>query len=117
MYPDGATIAVDDSDFEPDAVLRCGAPLAEDAVAVLDPLLVVEVLSPATRSVDLHRKLVAYFRIPTLRHYLIFWADRPQVIHHRHAGEGKAIETRIVAAGEIMLGPPGVTFSVEDCYP
>ncbi len=44
VYGDGATIEVDDNDYEPDAVLRCGDALPGDATAVPDPLVVVEVL-------------------------------------------------------------------------
>lgn len=117
VYPDGATVEVDDSDFEPHAVLRCGAKLPDDAVAVPDPLIIVEVLSPATRAMDLNRKLVAYFRLPSLRHYLICWADRPQVIHHRRPATGDAIETRIITAGEITLDPPGLAISIAEIYP
>ena len=83
VYPDGVTVEVDDNDFEPDAILRCGDKLPGDAISVPDPLVVVEVLSPSTRQGGLTRKMVAYFRVPSVRHYLIFWADRPQVIHHR----------------------------------
>ena len=46
VFTDGMTVAVDDSDYEPDALVRCGAPLPGDAVTVLDPLVIVEVLSP-----------------------------------------------------------------------
>jgi Uma2 family endonuclease len=72
VYPDGMSVEVADSDFEPDAVLRCGEKLSGDAVAVPDPLVLVEVLSPSTCGDDLTRKLVEYFRIPTVQHYLIF---------------------------------------------
>ena len=75
VYPDGATVEVDDNDFEPDAILRCGDALPGDGCG--------GGLSPRTRQADLTRKMVAYFRIPSVRHYLIFWADQPQVIHHR----------------------------------
>src|ERR1700674_1772153 len=77
VFPDGMTVELDDSDFEPDAILRCGEALPGDAIAVPDPLVVVEVLAPSTRGDDLTRKLVAYFRVPSVQHYLIFWADRP----------------------------------------
>ena len=82
VYGDGMTVEVDDSDFEPDVVLHCGESLPTDAVAVPEPLVVAEVLSPGTRGDDLTRKLVAYFRVPSVQHYLVFWADRPQAIHH-----------------------------------
>jgi Uma2 family endonuclease len=116
VYPDGMTVEVGDSDFEPDAVLRCGEPLPGDVLAVPDPLVVVEVLSPSTRGGDLTRKLVEYFRLPSVRHYLIFWADRPQAIHHRRRDDGEGIETRVVSAGDIRLDPPGLVITVEEVY-
>jgi hypothetical protein len=60
--------------------------------------------------------MVAYFRVPSVRHYLIFWADRPQVIHHRRRDDDDAIDTRVVTTGEIRLDPPGVSISVETIY-
>lgn len=116
VYPDGVTVEVDDSDFEPDVVLRCGEPLSGDATAVPDPLVLVEILSPSTQGSDLTHKLAAYFRLPSVQHYLIFWADRPQVIHHRRREDGAGIETRVVTAGDIRLDPPGVTITVEEVY-
>ncbi len=116
VYPDGMTVEVDDSDFEPDAVLRCGEALPPDATVVPDPVVLVEVLSPTTRGGDLTRKLVAYFRLPSVQHYLVFWADRPQVIHHRRRDDGLGIDTRMMTAGEIVLDPPGVAITVEDVY-
>ena len=117
VYPDGMAVEIGESDYEPDAVLRCGPPLPGDAVAVPDPLVLVEVLSPSTRGGDLTRKLVEYFRLPSVHHYLIFWADRPQVIHHRRRDDGEGIETRVLVAGPIRLDPPGLAMAVEEIYP
>jgi Uma2 family endonuclease len=116
VYGDGMTVEVDDSDFEPDAVLHCGARLPRDAIAVPEPLVVVEVLSPSTRGGDLTRKLVAYFRVPSVQHYLIFWADRPQVIHHRRREDGQGVETRMLTEGEIRLDPPGISITLAEVY-
>jgi Uma2 family endonuclease len=116
VYPDGMTVEVDDSDFEPDAILHCGDPLPGDSIAVPDPLIVVEVLSPSTRGVDLTRKLVAYFRVPSVRHYLVFWVDRPQVVHHRRREDGQGIETRMLTEGEMRLGPPGISITLAEIY-
>ncbi len=44
--PGGATVETGDSDYEPDAVVNCGEPMADDAVAAPNPVIVVEVLSP-----------------------------------------------------------------------
>jgi Uma2 family endonuclease len=115
VYADGITVEVDDSDYEPDAVLHCGDRLADDAIAVPDPLVIVEVLSPSTSSSDRAWKLREYFRLTSLRHYLIVWADKPQVVHH-HRRDGGEIETRTVIGGEIRLDPPGIAITVEDIY-
>jgi Uma2 family endonuclease len=115
--PDGGTVQVEDgNDYEPDAVVTCGERMAADATVVPDPVIVVEVLSPSTRGGDLTRKLVGYFKLPSVRHYLIFWAERPQVIHHRRRDDGEGIETRVVTSGAITLDPPGITISIEDVY-
>ena len=116
VYPDGMTVEVDDSDFEPDAVVHCGDPLPGDSVSVPEPLVVVEVLSPSTRGGDLTRKLVAYFKLPSVQHYLVFWADRPQVVHHRRSEDGQGVETRMLTEGEIRLDPPGISITVAEVY-
>jgi Uma2 family endonuclease len=117
VYPDGMTVEIGEGgDYEPDAVLHCGEKLPGDAVAVPDPLVVVEVLSPSTRAEDLTRKLVGYFKVPSVRHYLILFADRPQVIHHRRRDDSDGLDTRMFTAGEIRLDPPGITITVEEVY-
>src|SRR3974390_2147039 len=45
---DGMTVEVGDSDYEPDAILYCGERLSVGSTTVPHPLVVVEVLSPAT---------------------------------------------------------------------
>ena len=114
VYPDGMTVEAGESDYEPDAIVRCGERLPDDAIAVPDPLVIVEVLSPSTGHIDLTRKMAAYFQVPSLRHYLIFWAAERRVIHHRRGDDGADILTRIVTAGAIVLDPPGVTIMVEE---
>ena len=113
---DGITVHVgEDTDYEPDAVVNCGARTAPDAVAVPDPVVVVEVLSPGTRVLDTRLKLTDYFRVPSVRHYLILHAGRRTVIQHRR-GEDGAIETRPLAEGGIALDPPGITVTVETLF-
>ena len=114
-YPDGVTVEVDDdTDYEPDALVNCGEQPDEDAVAAPNPVIVVEVTSPGTRSVDTGAKLAGYFRVPSIQHYLILVTERSMAIHHRRAGDG--IETRMVASGRLELDPPGITVTVEDLF-
>src|SRR6185437_14311002 len=49
--PDGMTVEIDDdTDYEPDALINCGDPIPDDAIAAPNPIVIVEVLSPGTTS-------------------------------------------------------------------
>lgn len=114
--PDGMTVKVDEhTAYEPDAQVHCGEALADDVVLVPAPVIVVEVLSPSTATRDTGAKLADYFRVASLRHYLIVRTDRPTVIHHRR-GDGDLIETRIVTAGSLDLDPPGIALDLDRIY-
>lgn len=98
-------------------MVNCGNRLHRDVVAAPNPVVVVEVLSPSTQSVDTGAKLADYFRVPSVRHHLIARADRPRVIHHRQRDDGGGIETRVVTAGAMRLDPPGIEVAIADFYP
>jgi Uma2 family endonuclease len=115
-YPDGMTVKIDEhTSYEPDALVHCGDPLPDETVIVPAPVIVVEVLSPRTASRDVGAKLADYFRVPSIRHFLIARTDRPTIIHHRR-GEGEEIITRIVTGGALTLDPPGLTLDLERLY-
>lgn len=108
VYPDGMSVAVDaDTVYEPDVMLRCGPPLDNDVVRVTDPVVLVEVLSPSTRGVDVGEKLAGYFRLASVRHYLIVRPGGKVVIHHTRDAAGE-ITTRLVHEAPIRLDPPGI---------
>lgn len=116
MLPDGITVRVDhDTAYEPDALVQCGDRLPDDSVEATAPIIVVEVVSPSSKSIDTNRKLGGYFRVPSVMHYLIIEPKRPMVIHHRR-GSGDAIETRVVSAGRLDLSPPGIGLSLSDLF-
>lgn len=49
-----------------------------------EPLILVEIMSPSTSSMDLREKLVAYTAIPSLRHYLVLSQTKVEAFHwHR----------------------------------
>lgn len=112
--PDGATVETGDSDYEPDALVNCGTPMADDAIAAPNPVIIVEVLSPGTASTDTGGKLADYFRVPSVAHYLIVHPVRRMVTHHRRAGAG--IDTLVVVGGPITMDPPGIVVTVEELY-
>lgn len=114
---DGLGIRVDEASvYIPDAVVRCGPELPGNTSVIDDAVLVVEVLSPSTRTIDTYAKLAGYFRLPSLRHYLIVDTDARFVIHHRRGPAG-GIATRILPEGPIDLDPPGLAVTVADLLP
>jgi Uma2 family endonuclease len=104
-----------DTVYEPDAMVRCGAPMPDDAVWVVDPIAVVEVLSPSTGAHDSGAKLEGYFEIPSVRHYLLVNIKTRTVVHHARA-EGGEITTRIARGGDLRLDPPGIALDVAGLF-
>jgi Uma2 family endonuclease len=68
----------------PDVMVTCGAEqyLDKEFDTLLNPLLIVEVLSPSTRNYDLGGKFEAYRSIASLREYLTVDSERLQVTQH-----------------------------------
>ena len=71
--------------FYPDIVVFCGEPQVEDNVfdTLLNPILVVEVLSPSTEAFDRGEKFRHYQELASLREYLLVSQDRVRVEHYR----------------------------------
>jgi Uma2 family endonuclease len=115
VFPDGMAVRVDATTlYEPDVMVRCGKPTDNDATDVADPMILVEVVSPSFHKRDSGSKLEDYFRIPSVRHYLIVKTENSAIIHHAR-DEAGAITTRIIRDGAIRLDPPGLT--VERLFP
>jgi Uma2 family endonuclease len=116
VFVDGMALRVSrDTVYEPDACVRYGEPVDPKALAVDDPLVVVEVVSPSTSRRDSGAKLADYFAMPSVRHYLIVDCDRRVVTHHRR--EAGRIETAIISRGDLTLDPPGLVLAVQDLFP
>ena len=62
-----------DAYMYPDAVIVCGKPELEDDAfdTLLNPIVIFEILSPSTRSIDKGRKLFFYQGIPSLQEYIM----------------------------------------------
>jgi Uma2 family endonuclease len=93
--------------YEPDALVRCGGPLDDDAIKITDPLIVVEVLSPSSQARDAGAKLADYVRLPSLRHYLLVDTKSRAIVQHGIDEEGR-IQTLILREGSVYLDPPGI---------
>jgi Uma2 family endonuclease len=69
--------------YYPDLSVVCGEPLFQDGHRdnLLNPILIVEVLSPSTESYDRGGKFQSYQTIPSLREYVLVSQDQPRVEH------------------------------------
>ncbi len=103
------------SAFEPDALVYCGERLKGDEIAVADPVVVVEVLSPGTASVDTGKKFHGYFSLESLCHYLVIDPLDCKIVHHQRDGDGKITST-IIAKGSLVLDPPGLSLQLSDLF-
>ena len=113
--PDGATVRIDArTAYEPDALVYCGPGLSSRSIEVPDPIVVVEIASPSSGSRDHNQKLVGYFMVPTIQHYVIVHPDRRILVHH--ARRGDEIATRILHGGPLRLDPPGLDLRIEDLF-
>ena len=65
----------------PDVMVVCGEPqFREDRSDIItNPIVLIEVLSQSTLSVDHIEKKYEYFQIPSLREYLLISQDKPQI--------------------------------------
>jgi Uma2 family endonuclease len=116
VMTDGMAVRIDDRTiYEPDALVRCGPALPGEAIEILDPIIVVEVVSPSSRGIDRGVKLAGYFSLPSVRHYLIVDTDQRIVIHHHRGDEGR-IEVKVLHDGSLALDPPGLTIAIPDIF-
>src|ERR1700685_938958 len=82
VFIDSLAVVVDSMTvYEPDVLARCGPDLDDQTARISDPVIVVEVLSRSTKGRDTSVKLADYFRLPSLRHYLIFRAEDRIIVH------------------------------------
>lgn len=67
--------------FYPDVVVVCGQPQFHDerTDAILNPLLIIEVLSESTEAFDRGGKFQAYQRLESLQEYILISQNRPLI--------------------------------------
>jgi len=101
----------------PDLSVACGAREVDpvDAQALVDPAVLVEVLSPSTEAYDRGEKLRHYQQIPTLREVLLVAHDRREVEIRRRSGDGWDREV-VGAGGSVELRSIGCRLEVDALY-
>ena len=104
--------------FYPDVVVFCGEPEVEDNVfdTLLNPILVIEVLSPSTEVYDKGEKFRHYQELTSLREYVLVSQDRVRVEQYRLL-KTQWVQTEFRALEDVLpLVSIGCEFPLQDIY-
>lgn len=101
--------------YYPDVMVSCD-PSGGDPYFRTQPVLLVEVASPATERIDRHEKLVAYKRIASLQEYVLIAQDRMFVELHRRTGDQWNVFAFTQPDDIISIDAVGLTLSLQDIY-
>ena len=92
-----------ESYFYPDVVVVCGKPLSEDNTfdTLLNPTVIVEMLSPSTETYDRGEKFAHYKRVESLKEYILVSQDRARVEHYLRQ-ESKWLQNEFLKLDDVM---------------
>lgn len=101
-----------------DASAVCHRPEIEDehGDTLLNPQVIVEVLSPSTEDYDRGTKFKNYRSIPSFRDYVLISQDEILVEHGVRCEDGSWLLREHRAGERIELGSIGCTVAVDDLY-
>ena len=102
----------------PDVSVVCGQAEAdaEDACAIVNPLLLVEVLSDSTEAYDRGEKAAHYRHIPSLREYVLVSQHRPRIEVFRRNDAGRWELYEYESGSHAELASVGCAIAVDDVY-
>jgi Uma2 family endonuclease len=120
VYSSDVRVRIEATDLAtyPDVSVVCGRleRAADDANAIANPVLLVEVLSDSTEAYDRGEKAAHYRRIPSLREYLLLSQHAPRLEAYRRT-DGGHWELYEARAGEsLTLASVGVTLATDEVY-
>ena len=107
----------DNAFFYPDVFVTCADSDRGQSHSKSAPVLVVEVLSPATSAYDRGAKFAAYRKLPTLREYALIDPERLSLDLFRREGDSKRwVLHPIEAGGHVEWASVGLQVPLEALY-
>lgn len=102
----------------PDVVGLCEKPEVEDEHldTLLNPAVIIEVLSPSTERYDRGEKFAHYRRLPSLREYVLIAQDIRRIDHYRRDGDSWVLTEVSEPDASLVLGSLGATIALADIY-
>ncbi|HEX4231528.1 MAG TPA: Uma2 family endonuclease [Bryobacteraceae bacterium] len=102
-----------------DCSVICGEPefSGDQQDVVLNPVLIVEVLSPTTEGYDRGKKFELYRTIRSFREYLLVHQDRRRIEHYSRQDDGSwLLREHSGTEGSVAVDVLGVHISLSDLY-
>jgi len=102
----------------PDIAVVCGSPQFEDAHidTLLNPTVLIEVLSPSTEAYDRGGKFAHYRKIPSLREYLLVTQDQPIIERYQRQGDVWILSEAEGLDASVSLESIGCILSLREVY-
>ena len=104
----------------PDVVVVCGEPVLEDSHGdtLLNPTVVIEILSPSTERYDRGAKFQQYRALASLQTYILVSQESPRIEMYTRQSDGVWVlsEMADLANGVLEIAIIGCTLSLADIY-
>lgn len=102
----------------PDGAVICGksARASDDPIAVVNPVLLIEVTSPSTEEYDRGEKLRNYQHLPSVREVLIISHREPRVTLVRREDDGRWTSRDIRSGESVTIASVGKSIAVDEIY-
>ena len=102
----------------PDVAVHCGPPEFYDgrSDALVNPSLIVEVLSPSTEAYDRGEKFALYRRLESLHDYVLIAQDKPRVEHFSRDGLRWSLTIVDGLGNALALPSIGVELGLDELY-
>ncbi len=102
----------------PDVVVVCGDPVLEDAEVdtLLNPKVIVEVLSDSTEGYDRGDKFARYQNIPSFTDYVLVSQKSVRVEHFHRQADGRWLLSILGPGEQLVIEAIGVSIAVDRVY-
>lgn len=104
----------------PDLTVVCGEPFFHDRQrdVLLNPKVILEVLSPSTERYDQTKKFFRYRReLPSLTDYILIYQDAPFIEHHEKQADGRWIHNASDGLDDFLkMNSIGIEISLREIY-
>jgi Uma2 family endonuclease len=101
----------------PDMIVTCGDEAFENDQTLLNPVVVIEVLSPSTELYDRNTKFLAYQTIGSLREYVLISTSMRRIeVYRRGAGNAWEYESCPVSPSPVALRSIECVLGLDEVY-